>query len=253
MSAKNFISVFQRLPLKRGTAFGAIIVAALVAFEAFNYSTTDFALHDLLGDLNFIGLRWSVILALAFCGIDFAGIARLFTPQASDEEPGETWYLFGAWLLAATMNATLTWWGVSIAVLHHETLGNAVVDRQTLLKLVPIFIATLVWLCRILLIGTFSIAGERLFSQGERRSQPLRKPVSNRLDSPARPAWRPRPASPQAAFRPSGKAIQAPVIEPTFEPGSARQEVDGGSRSLRSQPVRRSGFTPVSGPPEGKR
>jgi hypothetical protein len=29
--------------------------------------------------------------------IDFAGIARLFTPKM-ENEPNEVWYLFGAWL-----------------------------------------------------------------------------------------------------------------------------------------------------------
>ena len=71
----------QLLPFLRGTAirrgalFGGILLGALLAFEVFNYSTTDFALHDVLGDLRFAGLRWSTILSLAFCGIDFAGIA----------------------------------------------------------------------------------------------------------------------------------------------------------------------------------
>ncbi|GAF95342.1 unnamed protein product, partial [marine sediment metagenome] len=43
------------------------IFGALVAFEIFNYGTTEFALGDLLGDLGFAGIRWSTILALAFC------------------------------------------------------------------------------------------------------------------------------------------------------------------------------------------
>ena len=150
---REYSTPFGRIRVRRGMAFGVIIIAALLAFEIFNYSTTDFALHDLLGDLSFLSLRWSTILALAFCGIDFAGIARIFTPEEGADEPAEVWYLFGAWLLAATMNAMLTWWGVSIAILEHETLGNAVVDRATLLKSVPIFVAVLVWLSRVLLIG----------------------------------------------------------------------------------------------------
>src|SRR3990172_11220232 len=113
-----FGSMFNRVRLQRGMLFGVIIITALLAFEFFNYSTTDFALSDLLGDLEFLGIRWATILAIAFCGIDFAGIARLFTPEQGSEEPAEVWYLFSAWLLAATMNAMLTWWGVSLAVLN---------------------------------------------------------------------------------------------------------------------------------------
>ena len=94
---------------KPGLLFVAIILGALLAFEVFNYSTTEHALSDLLGDLTFAGVPWSTVLAIAFCGIDFAGIARLFTPEQGADEPAEVWYLFGAWLLAAAMNATLTW------------------------------------------------------------------------------------------------------------------------------------------------
>lgn len=161
----NHQAFFQRIPLRRSLVFGILIMVALVSFEIFNYSTTDFALGDLLGSLRFLGIRWATILAIAFCGIDFAGIARLFTPERGAEEPAEVWYLFGAWLIAATMNAMLTWWGVSIAIANHQTLGNAIVDRATLIKVVPIFVAIMVWLIRVLIIGTFSVAGERLFGE----------------------------------------------------------------------------------------
>ena len=93
----------QLLPFLRGTAirrgalFGSILVGALLCFEVFNYSTTDFALRDVLGELSFASIRWSTILSLAFCGIDFAGIARIFTPEKGRDEPAEVWYLFGAW------------------------------------------------------------------------------------------------------------------------------------------------------------
>jgi hypothetical protein len=171
----------SRVKLQRGLVFGLLIVTALLAFELFNYSTTDFALSDLLGDLKFVGVRWATILSIAFCGIDFAGIARLFTPEQGTDEPAEVWYLFGAWMLAAVMNAMLTWWGVSIAILNHETLGNAVVARETLLRIVPIFVAVMVWLIRVLIIGTISLAGDRLFSQAEvRRVSPR---TSRRISS----------------------------------------------------------------------
>src|SRR5678816_4295574 len=96
--------------IKRGLIFGLIILLALLAFEVFNYSSTLFALSDILGNLAFGPLRWASILAFAFCGIDFAGIARIFTPEQGRDEPAEVWYLFAAWFLAAAFNATLTWW-----------------------------------------------------------------------------------------------------------------------------------------------
>jgi hypothetical protein len=169
-SGQRFGATFNRIRLQRGLAFGVIILTALIMFELFNYSTTVYALEDLLGNLTFWGISWATILAIAFCGVDFAGIARLHTPQAGNGQPNETWYLFGAWLLAATMNAMLTWWGVSLAIVNHGTLGNSVIDRQTLLRVVPIFVAVLVWLIRVLIIGTYSLAGNRLLSQKDYRS-----------------------------------------------------------------------------------
>ena len=151
--------------LERGAAWGMMIIFALLAFEIFNFSSTDFALRDVLGELRFLGVRWATILAIAFCGIDFAGVARLFTPEQGDEEPAEVWYLFGAWILAALMNAMLTWWGVSVAISQSGHVGSAIVSSDVMTKVIPIFVAAMVWLIRVLIIGTFSIAGERLFTQ----------------------------------------------------------------------------------------
>jgi hypothetical protein len=149
----------------RGAAWGLMIVGALVAFEIFNFSTTEYALHDLLGALSFVGLPWATVLAIAFCSIDFAGIARIFTPGEAAEGAGEVWYLFGAWLLAACFNAALTWWGVSIAILSQASSGAAsLIGGKTMTTAVPVFVAAMVWLIRVLIIGTFSASGDRLFS-----------------------------------------------------------------------------------------
>jgi len=164
----NLFYSIKGIRIRRGLAWGLIILAALLAFEIFNFSTTEFALKDVLGNLSFGGMNWSMILAIAFCGIDFAGIARLFTPEKGKDEPAEVWYLFGAWLLAASMNAMLTWWGISVAISSNANLlGTQVVAKSTLMQVVPVFVAVMVWLIRVLIIGTFSVSGERLFSQGD--------------------------------------------------------------------------------------
>src|SRR5512138_798235 len=148
--------------VRPSVAFVVMIFGALIAFEIFNFSTTEHALGDLLGNLTFAGIPWSTVLALAFCGIDFAGIARLFTPEQGADEPKEVWYLFGAWLLAATMNAILTWWGVSMAVASHPAESTAIVDQATLTGVVPVFVAIMVWVIRILIIGTLSLSVDRI-------------------------------------------------------------------------------------------
>lgn len=156
--------ILPRNLLRGGSMFGLLILMALVAFEIFNYSTTEFAFADLIGDLKFSGIRWATILALAFCGMDFAGIARLFSPERIKKGGMDSWYLLGAWLLAATMNAVLTWWAISAALLEHDGLGNEIVDRETLLSSVPVFVAILVWLIRVLMIGFFTLAGQKLLN-----------------------------------------------------------------------------------------
>jgi hypothetical protein len=228
--SQSLSTLLQRFRLQRGLLFGVLIVSALLAFEVFNYSTTDYALKDLLGDLKFLGVGWSTILAIAFCGIDFAGIARLFTPEEGADEPAETWYLFGAWMLAATMNAMLTWWGVSLAILGHETLGNSVIERQTLLRVVPIFVAIMVWLIRVLIIGTFSIAGERLFSQSNKRLGANQGAIANPRPANARTLGQPRVANPTSApvSRPAPTTSPSPAFRPskagrTPESGQTRQ------------------------------
>lgn len=155
---------------RKGIGYFLVIVLALVAFEAFNFSTTDFALSDLLGDLRFMGIRWATLLALAFCGIDFAGIARLFTPQMEDDEPGSTWFMFGAWILAATMNAILTWWGVVMAMQTHSVLSASIMESASLGKAVPIIIALMVWVIRIMLIGAISNQGDRFLHGGKEQA-----------------------------------------------------------------------------------
>lgn len=173
--------------LPRQFVIGIILVLALFAFEMFNFDTTRFALQSLLGEVTFMGIAWATILAIAFCAIDFAGLARLFTPERGRDEPKEVWYLMGAWLLGATMNAVMTWWAVSLTLLNHD-LGNEVLSREQLLKVVPFFVAVLVWLTRILFIGAVTMAGERLLSRrrGETENNQTRQQLPS--GSPVRGA-----------------------------------------------------------------
>jgi len=157
----------SKLVQNRNVIFGFVLFAALVAFEIFNYSTTEFALQDVLGDITFAGAKWATILSIAFCGIDFAGVARLFSPSNNKDESLETWYLFGSWILAAGMNATLTWWGVTVAISSHISQGSVLLSADTVQKVVPVFVAIMVWVIRILIIGSFSAAGDSLFGTKE--------------------------------------------------------------------------------------
>ena len=214
----GLVPFFEGAAHKRGLIFGVIILCALLAFEIFNYSSTSFALRDVLGDLSFGPVRWATMLALAFCGIDFAGIARIFTPEKGRDEPAEVWYLFAAWFLAAAFNAILTWWGVSVAILQHSAEGGVLLGQTAMLKFVPVFVAAMVLSIRVLLINTFSIAGERLFtlaeahqSQNQYRNS-YRPPVNESLRNPASSFPRPSP-------KPTPAANSQPLYnEPTYHP-----------------------------------
>jgi len=69
-----------------------------------------------------------------------------------------------------------------------------VISNETMTRVVPIFVAAMILLIRVLIIGTFSLAGDRLFTTDESRMRNY-----------------PRPAAQGQAYRP---ANQQPVLRP---------------------------------------
>jgi hypothetical protein len=215
-----FRNLFQGRKLDRGAAWGLMIIGALLSFEVFNFSTTQFALRDVLGDLSFAGLRWATILAIAFCGIDFAGIARIFTPEQGRDEPAEVYYLFGAWLLAAGFNATLTWWGVSVAIAENGAVSSGALSPETMTKVVPIFVAAMVWLVRVLIIGTFSLAGDRLFTTAAQHVPFKERPQAPQYQQPRTSYNSNQTQRPASSYHSQSAQSQRPVNQPILQPAS---------------------------------
>jgi putative effector of murein hydrolase LrgA (UPF0299 family) len=245
---------------------GAVLLVALIAFEIFNFDTSQYALRSLLGEITFLGIQWATILAIAFCAIDFAGLIRIFTPEKGRQEPKEVWYLTGAWLLGATMNAILTWWAISLALLNHN-FGNEVLSREQLLLYVPIFVAVLVWLTRILFIGAFSVAGEHIFdihsmgnsTQNYMRPQQQKRTAAEPLPThttavPApqrsrinRPAPKPVSPAPQASFTEElhyepimakpGQPAPPPAAAPVMPPASRVRQRPPRPAIMRQPPI----------------
>ena len=56
----------------------------------------------------------------------------------------------------------MTWWAVSLMLLSHD-FGNGVLSAINCCDLLPIFIAVLVWLTRVMFIGSMAVAGDQLF------------------------------------------------------------------------------------------
>lgn len=218
--------------LPRRFLLGIILILALIAFEAFNFDTTRYALQNLLGDVRFAGFAWATILAIAFCAIDFAGLARLLTPERGKDEPKEIWYLTGAWLLGATMNAVMTWWAVSTVLLNHE-LGNEVLSRDQLIHIVPVFVAILVWLTRILFIGAITMAGERLLHTDARPDRTGSKSSSHSFGNTS--------SRPKPAYATQGAPSNARHAEPTSAAPRGYQTDSVGARKNRRPPRPQSG------------
>ena len=226
----NSSNGFSGFILQNGGLLTYLILAvALAGFEMFNFSTTQYALGDLLGSLKFLGIQWATILAIAFCGIDFAGIGRLFLPDDADGSGRETWFLFGAWLLAATMNALLTWWGVSMALEGHTLQSTEILDRKLLMQAVPVFVAVMVWVTRVLLIGSFAMAGRRTQTSANRYGS--HRSASHRPSQSQMPYQ--QRTSTSASQRPS---TSTPTRRPTPLPMSSPMPASQ-SRTITSAPL----------------
>lgn len=177
----TFVNDFLRRFGNAKTITLLVMLICFAMFEMFNYSTTEFALKDVMGEISFMHIAWATILSIAFCGIDLAGLARLFTPETGRDEPAEIWYLFGAWILAAAMNASLTWWGVSIVVVKHASVGASLMGAAMIQNVVPIFVAVLVWLIRLMLIAMLSSFADKMLHGSSARvhTTPYKQPQTN--------------------------------------------------------------------------
>lgn len=232
----------------RHTFIALLLVSALLAFEIFNFGTTKYALADLLGHVTFMGMTWAAILAFAFCAIDFAGLVRIFTPEQGENEPKEVWYLMGAWLLGATLNAVMTWYAVSLTLLQRPLGANEVLTQDQLLTFVPVFVAVLVWLTRILFIGSLSMAGEQVMTAARVESGAANQRGGNTAVSPTnatpRPTTRNRPPAP-APMRAAPRhepVREAPPAAPPPTSNRVRQRppLAGGPTSRPVTPMRAS-------------
>ena len=131
-----------------------VLIASLGAFEYFSFSTTSFALRDMMGIQGSGPLSWSMVLSLAFCAVDITGITCLLRNDLQSESHSRRgWYILGAWVVAAAMNTGLTWWGVSVAVFNTPVENALFIDPMIFVKAVPVIVAVMVWVIRVLIIG----------------------------------------------------------------------------------------------------
>jgi len=128
-----------------------------------------------------------------------------------------------------------------MAIATHNVQSAAVINPATLTKIVPIFVALMVWVIRILIIGTLSTAGDRLLWSGKSHTNYQKnynqKPLSNTQMTRPRstsnnrnPA--PRAAAPRNSYRNNSTQNRRP--EPTYHSLSA----SGGDQSSNNRQSR---------------
>ena len=87
-------------------------------------------------------------------------------------------------------------------------------------KIVPIFVAAMILLVRVMIIGTFSLAGDRLFTTADGRSYSHNN--------------NPRPAQQQ---QPNYRPVQSqPVIRPASTSSRPAQSAQGNTNTFRPAP-----------------
>ncbi|MGV8026200.1 MAG: hypothetical protein AB2L18_06565 [Anaerolineaceae bacterium] len=179
----NPFQIIQKVYEQSGGMYAFFIAFVLLSLEIFNFSTTQFALQDLLGEIGAGPTTWAAILAIAFCGMNLIGIIRLFTSSNHQNQGNEGWFLLGAWLLAAVTNTGLNWWGVSIAIYNHPVNSVLVVDPMTIVTVIPTFVALIVMLIRILIIGNLASTIRRIAFTSTKSQPTANQPFGVRSQS----------------------------------------------------------------------
>ena len=77
--------------------------------------------------------------------------------------------LMGAWFVGAILNALMTWYAMALLIAPRN-VGATLVEQRDMLYFAPVLVAVFVWLTRLLLIGSSSIATDRLLHGGSVRS-----------------------------------------------------------------------------------
>jgi hypothetical protein len=191
------LQLFKGIHQNRSVVLLSLSLSVFVSFEIFNFSVSFFALNNLPGGINDWGIRWAVILAIVFCIIDFGGIALYNLKERAGRKSRLPGWLFGIWMAGASLNTLLIWWGLSIAIAIQPVGKARMVDTQILAILIPVSMAVLAGLIRILFTGTLaaSLAGTNMLAGRQQtsvsRAQLRRLVVPSRAGCSARLIPRP--------------------------------------------------------------
>jgi hypothetical protein len=146
--------------INQWAVWGGVLVLSMLGLEMFKFFVTFGILSEILSGMS-NGVLAAGSLAFVFCAFDIAGLARLFTEQQGKDEPAVIWLLTFGWLLASVLNASLIWMAVATSMAN-ASFSTSLYTAGELAMFVPILVAATVWLVHVTLIGTISLAGDRL-------------------------------------------------------------------------------------------
>ena len=120
-----------------------------------------------------------------------------------------------------------------MAILQHNAEGGVLLGQPAMIKVVPIFVAAMVLLIRVLLINTFSIAGERIFSLAEDQSSTISE-TSLLIRTNTESLRTPNQSFPRPAPKPTPAAASRPLYnEPTYHPVGMSAQERGDNSNVR--------------------
>lgn len=135
--------------------YTALIFICLVVFEIFSYGSSYEALMTMFGIHE-----WAALLAFCFSAVDFAGLAKLYSPDLRNLRDPQA-LLFAAWLLSAFADTGLTYVVVSNQLLSNTTnimVTSGTVPIAVWAKWIPALFSVLVWLIQVLLVARLSVS-----------------------------------------------------------------------------------------------
>jgi hypothetical protein len=182
----------------RGTFFIGMLFFALGCFMLFNYMSTLQTLQHILGK-EFLVYAFAFALSI----VDFAGLARIFTPETSMKDESKLVYFLGTvWILACLLDVAMTAYWVSLRMVESPTS----MDVQNLMgigmyKSIPWIIALGELAMRVSLVLMVGVFGDQ-FLHGFGSIIPSMQGVANRIGAAtiSKPSM---PARPPQALKPS--------------------------------------------------
>jgi len=170
----------MKTKMNRGNVLIGIMLLGLLCFLFFNFTTTWETMQVLLGDTTSV-----LLFAVAISLVDFAGIARIFTPEDDlRKENAFVLIMLFVWLVAAFADILLTWWWAALMMEQTNAASHLPSGfGNTMLVVFPWAIAFMEFAIRVPLVLMVGQYGERLFRSKALSRVPSQRPTPTQVPS----------------------------------------------------------------------